>query len=157
MSVLGQWNRRHPSFLFIHRTAIPRSWVGSTEEWVEWPDPMTKEQMAVEVLLDIDPANPQTTVEKMESWLSCHEPNLPASADDLLMAKQSPADAAVDDEIKRIAGTATLVEDVELSLKPTLGHDDGTEAEPNAVTEYLHFTQHQEDQSKDFLMQCRRR
>jgi hypothetical protein len=144
--------------LFIPHRDIPRSWKGSTEEWLSWPNPMTMQQLRQRYLLDVDEASPQAVVMKIDSWLKDHTFSSRFSADDLLAAHNSPANTAINDEIAEIAGRITIDDDVIPTSTTSLDYDDGLKARSCADVEYVaHFARHQEEQSRDFLMQCRRR
>ena len=161
MTVPGKWKTdRHElprNFLFIHRTALPPHWDGSADEWVEWPSPMSKEQLQARFLVDIDRARPQAMVAKVESWLNSYKSSPPSSANELLVANQSPASTTTDDEIESIAGKTTVIDDIELPSTTVADDNDGAVAESSSDPEGQHLYQHQEDQSMDFFLQCRRR
>jgi hypothetical protein len=116
------------------------------------------QQLRERYLLDVDEANPQAVVMKIDSWLKDHTFSSRLSFDEVLAAHNSPANTAINDEIAGIPGKITIDDDVTPTSTTTLDHDDGLKAISCADVEYVaHFAQHQEEQSRDFLMQCRRR
>jgi hypothetical protein len=152
-----RWLQNSPtSFFFFHHTSVPQQWLGSEEEWVEWPTPMTTAELQAELEIPVNQANPRVTVEKMESWLDKHPPSPPTSADDLIRrANQAVANEAIDEKVTKVAGKIASGEDIDLLVTAANDRDGQVDAGSDTNLQYTIFTyQHQQDQAVKFLSQC---
>ena len=146
-------------FLLIHRKDVPQQWFGSSEEELAWPTSLTMTEIREKFL--VDPHDLSAMVAQVEILLDRHEFNCSSFAYVPLEEKGQLDGVGVEDSA--ISGAADIAVDgddaatVEADIPEDDDIKDVTATPSTDFVDSRALTQHQTNQPKRFLIQCRRR